>query len=144
MTNLNDWEHRATQLLGTTRQATRPRGFAPWTPREETKSLLKQIDAVLREYVSYLPTIRQVFYRLVGAHGYQKTEARPAGPVGCSYGPADRAVATDGDGAKCTGRTADCGRSRIREVARLVQGGAILRGPGVVYQRLAAAGCSDG
>jgi hypothetical protein len=72
----DDWERRATELLGATRRATRVRGFAPWNPREETKPLLVQINAVLHEYVSYLPlTIRQVFYRLVGAHGYQKTEA---------------------------------------------------------------------
>ena len=76
MTDLHDWDRRATELLGTTRRSTRVRGFAPWSPREETKPLLAQIKAVLHEYVSYLPlTLRQVFYRLVGAHGYSKTEA---------------------------------------------------------------------
>ena len=70
-----NWERRATELLGTMRRATRVRGFALWKPREETKRLLAQINAVLNEYVEYLPlTIRQVFYRLVGAHGYPKTE----------------------------------------------------------------------
>jgi hypothetical protein len=70
-----DWEQRATELLGTERSYTRVRGFAPWSPRKKTKPLLAQINAVLEEYDSYLPlTIRQVFYRLVGAHGYPKNE----------------------------------------------------------------------
>jgi len=54
---------------------TRPRGFAPWTPRTDTLALLQQVRGVLAEYEEHLPlTIRQVFYRLVGAHGYDKTE----------------------------------------------------------------------
>ena len=54
---------------------TRPRGFAPWTPRPDTLALLSQVQGVMAEYADYLPlTIRQVFYRLVGAHGYDKTE----------------------------------------------------------------------
>jgi hypothetical protein len=63
-------------LLGdVTRGQTRPRGFAPWTPQAQTRVLLGQVEAVLTEYVTYLPlTCRQVFYRLVGAHGYAKTE----------------------------------------------------------------------
>lgn len=54
---------------------TRPRGFAPWTPRPDTLALVAQVQAVLDEYAEHLPlTIRQVFYRLVGAHGFDKTE----------------------------------------------------------------------
>src|SRR5215472_2347408 len=54
---------------------TRPRGFAPWSPRPETLVLLASVQAVLDEYTEHLPlTCRQVFYRLVGAHGYDKTE----------------------------------------------------------------------
>lgn len=54
---------------------TRPRGFAAWEPRAETLVLVEQIRAVLAEYEAHLPlTIRQVFYRLVGAHCYDKTE----------------------------------------------------------------------
>ncbi len=54
---------------------TRPRGFAPWSTRFETRILLGQITAVLEEYADHLPlTCRQVFYRVVGAHGYDKTE----------------------------------------------------------------------
>jgi hypothetical protein len=60
-----------TQLKG----RTRPRGFAPWSPREGTLVIIEQIKAVLREYVTYLPlTVRQIFYRLVGAHNFPKTE----------------------------------------------------------------------
>jgi hypothetical protein len=44
-------------------------------PAAEDLALLEIIRQVLEEYVEYLPlTIRQIFYRLVGAHGYEKTE----------------------------------------------------------------------
>ncbi len=37
--------------------------------------MLDQVAAVLDEYADYLPlTVRQIFYRLVGAYGYEKTE----------------------------------------------------------------------
>src|SRR6516165_7412592 len=63
-------------LLGcATRVKTRARGFAPWSPQAATLELLEQVRAVLDEYEDYLPlTIRQIFYRLVGAHIYDKTE----------------------------------------------------------------------
>lgn len=55
--------------------ATRVRGFAPWRPRPEAVALLLQVLAVLDEYADLLPlTLRQVFYRLVGTRGYEKTE----------------------------------------------------------------------
>ena len=54
---------------------TRVRGLAPWQPQRATIDLLDKVQAVLVEYAQYLPlTIRQIFYRLVGAHGYDKTE----------------------------------------------------------------------
>ena len=53
----------------------RPKGYAPWRPRAETRDVLAQVDKVLFEYRKYLPlTVRQIFYRLVGAFGYPKTE----------------------------------------------------------------------
>jgi hypothetical protein len=62
-------------VTGRTYTATRVRGFAPWSPRDETMQLLGLINGVLREYRAQLPmTNRQIFYRLVGAHGYEKTE----------------------------------------------------------------------
>jgi hypothetical protein len=62
-------------LGGAERKKLRPRGFAPWSPQAATLELLDQVRAVLREYEDYLPlTIRQIFYRLVGAHSYEKTE----------------------------------------------------------------------
>jgi hypothetical protein len=66
----------ATDLLGgAQRVRTRVRGFAPWAPRGETLQLLDQVRGVLAEYEDYLPlTIRQIFYRLVGVHEYEKTE----------------------------------------------------------------------
>src|SRR5215471_8150611 len=66
----------ARALLGGARRVrTRVRGFAPWAPRGTTLELLEQVRGVLDEYEDYLPlTIRQIFYRLVGAHNYEKTE----------------------------------------------------------------------
>ena len=53
----------------------RPRGFIDWNPQTKTRALIEQVQAVLEEYQKHLPlTLRQVFYRLVGAHGYAKTE----------------------------------------------------------------------
>jgi hypothetical protein len=53
----------------------RVRGLAPWTPKPETLPLLDAVHEVLHEYAEQLPlTLRQVFYRLVGAYGYEKTE----------------------------------------------------------------------
>lgn len=54
----------------------RPRGFKAWRPRAATRELLEQVQAVLRQYQSHLPvTNRQVFYRLVAAYGFEKSEA---------------------------------------------------------------------
>jgi hypothetical protein len=65
-----------TDLLGgAERVRPRARGFADWSPRAETLALLARVNAVLGEYADHLPlTLRQIFYRLVGAHGYEKTE----------------------------------------------------------------------
>jgi hypothetical protein len=62
-------------LGGAQRIRPRVRGFAPWTPRADTCALLDQVRAVLREYAEYAPlSLRQIYYRLVGAHSYEKTE----------------------------------------------------------------------
>jgi len=54
----------------------RPRGYiAEYRPQEKTRRLLADAQAVLDEYKSYWPlTCRQIYYRLIGAHGYPKTE----------------------------------------------------------------------
>ncbi|MCK9251038.1 MAG: hypothetical protein M0P31_18910 [Solirubrobacteraceae bacterium] len=53
----------------------RPRGYADWTPRPETAIVVEQVRGILHEYRDHLPlTVRQVFYRLVGAHDYPKDE----------------------------------------------------------------------
>jgi hypothetical protein len=62
-------------LGGASRVRTRVRGFATWSPKADTLALLDQVRGVLDEYEDYLPlTIRQIFYRLVGAHEYENTE----------------------------------------------------------------------
>lgn len=58
-----------------TARRTRPRGFADWNPRSDTLALVAQVQGVLDEYSAHLPlTVRQVFYRLVGTQGFDKTE----------------------------------------------------------------------
>ena len=54
----------------------RPRGYDPtWAPHRKTRLLLGQVEQVLEEYREHLPlTVRQIFYRLVGQFGYEKTE----------------------------------------------------------------------
>ena len=58
----------------------RHRGFIEnYQPRAATVDLIERVQAVLRLYAAFLPlTIRQIFYRLVGASdeiiGYEKTE----------------------------------------------------------------------
>lgn len=55
----------------------RPRGFvSDYRPRARNAELLEQVQQVLDEYADFLPlSLRQVFYRLVGAYAYTKTEA---------------------------------------------------------------------
>lgn len=55
----------------------RHRGFMDnYKPRADTLELIERVKAVLELYADYLPlTVRQIFYRLVGAgKGYEKTE----------------------------------------------------------------------
>jgi hypothetical protein len=55
---------------------TRPRGFAPWTPRPDTLALVQDVRAVLAEYSDHLPlSNRQCWYRLVGTKAFPKTES---------------------------------------------------------------------
>jgi hypothetical protein len=62
-------------LGGAVRGRTRPRGFIEWKPGEATLKLLGQVRQVLEEYDAYLPmTLRQIYYRLIGAHGYPKDD----------------------------------------------------------------------
>lgn len=62
-------------LGGAERKRVRVRGFAPWSSQAATLALLEQVRGVLGEYEDHLPlTIRQIFYRLVGAHAYAKDE----------------------------------------------------------------------
>jgi hypothetical protein len=49
--------------------------MADWSPAPATQAVLDQVNDVLHEFSAYLPmTARQVFYRLVGAHDFDKTE----------------------------------------------------------------------
>ncbi|WP_240611616.1 hypothetical protein [Roseovarius nitratireducens] len=55
----------------------RARGYiSDYRPYAKTRALLDQVQAVLDEYRQYWPlTCRQIFYRMVGAHGYDKSES---------------------------------------------------------------------
>jgi hypothetical protein len=56
---------------------TRPPGFAPWNRTAESRALIEKVLAVLAQYGAYLPfTVRRIFYRLAGAHGYEKNRSR--------------------------------------------------------------------
>ena len=59
------------------RKNARPRGYIiGYRPQARTRELLDSAQAVLAEYAEFWPlTCRQIFYRMVGAHGYDKTEA---------------------------------------------------------------------
>ena len=59
------------------RKTTRARGYiGNYAPQAKTRELLAQAQSVLEEYREFWPlTCRQIFYRMVGAHGYDKTEA---------------------------------------------------------------------
>jgi len=53
----------------------RPKGYAPWRPHKKTARLMFQVKQILEEYRDHLPlTARQIFYRMVAAYGYPKTE----------------------------------------------------------------------
>jgi hypothetical protein len=56
---------------------TRARGYIEaYRPQRATVELIAMAQEVLEAYRQYWPlTARQVFYRLVGAYGYDKTEA---------------------------------------------------------------------
>ena len=53
----------------------RPRGFTDGYKPRTNAALLETVQSVLIEYSAQLPvTCRQIFYRLVGEHNYEKTE----------------------------------------------------------------------
>jgi hypothetical protein len=53
----------------------RPKGYAEWAPKAATLDVISDVGRVLDEYREHLPlTVRQIFYRLVGQYGYEKTE----------------------------------------------------------------------
>jgi hypothetical protein len=53
----------------------RPKGFISWNPQPHVLDIIRKSKSVMAEYGQYGPmTVRQIFYRLVGEHGYDKTE----------------------------------------------------------------------
>ena len=58
------------------RKSGRARGYIEnYRPYAKTRALLDQVQEVLDDYRQYWPlTCRQIFYRMVGAQGYDKTE----------------------------------------------------------------------
>lgn len=53
----------------------RPKGYCEWRPYAKWVAIVGQVDEILAEYEEQLPlTVRQIFYRLVAAYGYPKTE----------------------------------------------------------------------
>src|SRR5829696_4068533 len=69
-----DWDDYVRELKKKTHK--RPKGYAAWRPQKKTARLIMQVKEVLKEYEDHLPlTNRQIFYRLVAAYGYPKTES---------------------------------------------------------------------
>lgn len=65
---------RASSSSPTPRRSGRPRGRTTWRPYTKSRALLDQVRQIIDEYREHLPmTIRQIFYRLVGAYDYPKT-----------------------------------------------------------------------
>nr|WP_121980798.1 hypothetical protein [Ochrobactrum sp. UNC390CL2Tsu3S39] len=66
-----------TAQITPSRKTGRPKGYIQnYQPQAKTKALLDAVQMVLDEYRAHWPlTIRQVFYRLVGAYGYPKDES---------------------------------------------------------------------
>jgi hypothetical protein len=51
------------------------RGYAEWEPQPHLRELLRQVEEVFDLYSAHRPlAARQVFYRLVAAYDYDKTE----------------------------------------------------------------------
>lgn len=51
------------------------RGYAPYDPKPEAIHWINRTNEVLREYKDYWPlSVRQLFYRLVADHSYEKSE----------------------------------------------------------------------
>jgi hypothetical protein len=68
-----DWDDYVRDLKEKTHK--RPKGYAAWRPHKKTARLIMQVKEILKEYEDHLPlTNRQIFYRLVAAYGYPKTE----------------------------------------------------------------------
>jgi hypothetical protein len=62
------------------KRRSRPVGYAPWSPRGETRERLDQITAVLDDHADYWPiTPRQVLYRLMGRGQATKADAEKIG-----------------------------------------------------------------
>jgi hypothetical protein len=89
----------------------RPKGYAKWEPKPATYAVVEDVRSVLHEYRDHLPlTVRQIFYRLVGQYGYDKTEkaynrladylvrARRAGMISFSAIRDDGTVSAGGGG----------------------------------------------
>jgi hypothetical protein len=49
------------------------RGYAEWNPAPATLEIIEHVREIIAEYTMAL-TIRQIFYRLVGKYGFEKTE----------------------------------------------------------------------
>lgn len=51
------------------------RGYAKWSPGSDARFWVRKVREVTEEYRDYWPlSVRQVFYRLVAVHGYEKSE----------------------------------------------------------------------
>jgi hypothetical protein len=70
----------ATEITAARNKRSRPVGYAPWSPRAQTRETLDQIVSVLDDHREYWPiTPRQVLYRLMGRGQATKGDAERIG-----------------------------------------------------------------
>ncbi len=87
----------------------RHRGYLlDYKPSAETRRLLADVEAVLEEYQAHWPlTVRQIFYRLVGARGYSRRPEKD--PEMARSSPARRLAAYQARYAQLASQLADVG-----------------------------------
>ncbi len=60
--------------MSKTHRSTRPKGFMTWSPNDRSREIIGQVKQILRDTRLGSASVRFIFYRLVGNHGYPKTE----------------------------------------------------------------------
>lgn len=60
--------------MSKTHRSTRPKGMMDWSPNDRSREIVEQVKGIVRDSRLGRASVRFIFYRLVGGHGYPKTE----------------------------------------------------------------------